>query len=211
MDILLRELFSFPLIVYTFPLLLIIPFWLITALGVVDIEVLDFGDSDVEADVDSGAGGWLNTLGLDGVPFTVALTFIDVYALAFTYVGKQFFNSFLDPILTATAAGAAVALFALVLAVPVSAICIKPLKRFFRTHEGVKKDSLIGTICTVTTGSVTDSFGQATTQDGMVLTVRATMPNDIGKGAEVVLLDYQTEQDCYLVVTHEELMRSSSN
>jgi len=197
MDILIRELFSFPLIVYTFPLLVLIPFWIVAALGAVDLEILDFGDTDSDAESDSFAADWLHKLGLDGVPFTVAITLIDVYALAFAFIGKKFFNTFLDPILTATAAGAAIALFALVLAVPVSAICIKPLRRFFATHEGVRKDTLIGTICTVTTGTVTDTFGQATTEDGMVLTVRATLPNNITKGAKVVLLDYHSEQDSY--------------
>lgn len=210
MDILLRELFSFPLIVYTFPLLIIVPFWLIASLGMIDLEILDVGDGDIDADGESFFGDWLNKLGLDGVPLTVAITFLDVYGLAFTYVGKKFFNSFLDPILTATAAGATIALVSLLLAIPASAICIKPLRRFFATHEGVRKDSLIGTVCTVTTGSVTDTFGQATTDDGMVLTIRATFPNEISKGTRVVLLEYHPENDWYSVVTHEELMRSSS-
>lgn len=182
--------------------------WLLAFAGLVDLEVFDF---DSDGDSDSTAGSWLETLGLHGVPLTVALTIVDIYAFAFTYLARKYITPLFDGVLTATAIGFIIATAALLIALPLSAICIKPLRNVFHTHEGVAKKDLDGTICTVTTLNVTETFGQACTDDGMVFTVRAVTPNDIAKGSRVVLLEYSPEGDSYSVVTQTELMAMSSS
>ncbi|MCF2947105.1 hypothetical protein L0668_03235 [Paraglaciecola aquimarina] len=207
MDLFLSQIFSFPTIIFTIPLIVLMLFWLLAFAGLVDIELFDF---DSDAETVGATGSWLETLGLNGVPLTVALTLLDIYAFAFTYLAKKYLMPLLDGILTSTAIGLIIAVFAVMIAIPISALCIKPLRKVFHTHEGVAKRDLDGTICTVTTQSVTETFGQATTDDGMVFSVRAQTPNDIVKGSRIVLLEFSTEDDSYLVATQSEVMAMSS-
>lgn len=208
MDLFLNEVFSFPTVIFTLPLLVLTLLWLMAFAGLLDLDILDF-DTDTESS--SVSASWLETLGLNGVPLTVSLTIIDIYAFSFTYLARKYAAPLFDGILTATAQGAVVAAFAIIIALPLTALCIKPLRRFFVTHEGLAKNELIGTICTLTTLTVNETFGQAVTPDGMVLNVRASSPNTIGKGSKIVLIDYLVLQDCYSVVTESELMAMSSS
>lgn len=212
MELFLAEAFSFPTIIFAFPLVIFLLFWLMAFAGFVDLEILD-ADVEIEADSSSGSGfsSWLQSLGLDGVPFTVALTLLDIYAFAITYLARKYLAPLFDGLLTATAAGAIIAVFAVLIAIPLSALCIKPLRKLFITHEAIGKDQLQGRICTVTTLKVTSTFGQATTEDGMLLNVRASEPNDLSKGSKVALLEYFEQYDTYSVVSEAELMAMSSS
>ena len=210
MELFLSEAFSFPTIIFAFPLVILLLFWLMALVGFVDLEILDI-DADVESESGSGASSWLQSLGLDGVPVTVALTLLDIYAFAFTYLARKYLAPLFDGILTATAVGAIIAIVAVIIAVPLSALCIKPLRKLFVTHEAIGKGELIGSLCTVTTLKVTATFGQATTDDGMLLNVRAREPNDIKKGARVALLEFITHEDAFSVVSEAELMAMSSS
>ncbi|MDP5033215.1 MAG: DUF1449 family protein [Paraglaciecola sp.] len=211
MDAFLNDIFSFPTVIFTVPLIVLTLLWLMAFAGLLDLDILDFdADTSSDAGSETNSVSWLEKLGLDGVPLTVSLTLIDIYAFSFTYLARKYAAPLFDGALTATAQGAIVATFAIVIALPLSALCIKPLRRFFATHEGVAKSELIGTICTLTTLTVNETFGQAVTPDGMILSVRATTPNTISKGSKIVLIDYLVAQDSYSVVTESELMAMSS-
>lgn len=207
MDLFLNEVFSFPTIIFTIPLIVLLLFWLMAFAGLADIEMFDI---DADAQGDSAVGGWLETFGLNGVPLTVALTLVDIYAFALTYLLRKTVTPLFDGILSATAIGFIVAMFALMVALPIAALSCKPLRRVFETHEAVSKRNLGGVICTVTTQTVTESFGQATSDDGMVYAVRANTPNDLCKGSRIVLLEYSTEHDSYIVASEAEVMAMSS-
>jgi hypothetical protein len=210
MELFLNEVFSFPTIIFTIPLIVLMLFWLMAFAGLVDIEIFDI-DINADSDADAAGGGWLETLGLDGVPLTVALTLVDIYAFAFTYLARKYMTPLFDGILSATAIGFIVAVFAVIVAIPIAAFCCKPLRKVFHTHEAVSKKDLDGVICTVTTQTVTESFGQATADDGMVYAVRANTPNDLCKGSRIVLLEYSKEHDSYVVASEAEVMAMSSS
>jgi hypothetical protein len=209
MELFLNEAFSFPTLIFTVPLIVFMLFWLMAFAGLVDIEIFDI-DVDADNDSDAAVGGWLETLGLDGVPLTVALTLVDIYAFAFTYLARKYLTPLFDGILSATAIGFIVAIFAVLVAIPVASICCKPLRKLFYTHEAVSKKDLDGVTCTVTTQTVTESFGQAAADDGMVYSVRANTPNDLCKGSRIILLEYSTEHDSYIVASEAEVMAMSS-
>lgn len=209
MELFLNEVFSFPTIIFTILLIVLMLFWLMAFAGLMDIEIFDINvDADSDADA---AGGWLESLGLDGVPLVVVLTLVDIYAFAFTYLARKYLTALLDGLLTATAIGFVVAIFAVVVAIPIAAICCKPLRKVFHTHQAVAKTDLDGLICTVTTETVTETFGQATADDGMVYSVRANTPNDLCKGSRIVLLEYSMEHDSYIVASEVEVMAMSSS
>tara|TARA_R110002153_G_scaffold68547_8_gene182038 strand:+ start:18108 stop:18740 length:633 start_codon:yes stop_codon:yes gene_type:complete len=208
MELFLNEVFSFPTLIFTIPLIVFMLFWLMAFAGLVDIEIFDI---DADNGTDATVGGWLETFGLNGVPLTVALTLVDIYAFAFTYLARKYLTPLFDGILSATAIGFIVAIFAVLIAIPVAAMCCKPLRKIFYTHEAVSKKDLDGVICTVTTQTVTESFGQAAADDGMVYSVRANTPNDLCKGSRIVLLEYSTEHDSYIVASEAEVMAMSSS
>lgn len=209
MDIL-SFLLGFPTNIYFYILIFLMGYWVVVSLGLLDIEILD-GLLDSDVDGESGLDNWLSKLGLDGVPLTIAITLLDIYGLSFAYLGRKFIMPMLDGVLTATAAGATVAIFSLLFAIPISAICIKPLRKAFTTHEAVSKTELIGTICVVTTTRVDEHFGQAETPDGMRFNVRAQVPNTISKGSKVALIEFIEESDCFSVVTEADLMAMASS
>lgn len=208
MDMITEYLFSLPMVVFTIPAILILVIWAFSLIGMLDPELLDSftgGESEAEAD-----NGFLAKLGLDGVPLTVALTFIDVFGLALTYLARKYLMPLLDGMLTATAMGLLIAAVALIIAIPIAALCIKPLKPYLETQEGERKDELMGTFCIVKTSTVTESFGQAEGENGMIFSIRAKQPNSIKQGDRVALLEYDSVADTYSVTTEEELYAMSS-
>ncbi|MFT6085113.1 MAG: adenine/guanine phosphoribosyltransferase-like PRPP-binding protein [Glaciecola sp.] len=208
MDNFLEYIFSFPIITFTIPLMIMIVFWIFALFGTIDIAILD---PDLETESTDAAGSsFLESLGLDGVPLTVAVTLIEIYGFVFVYLAKKFITPLFDGILTATASGFVVAIFALVLAIPFAAYTSKPLRRVFITHEAIEKSDLIGTYCIVTTQTVTETFGQARAEDGMIYSVRTTSDHQISGGSRIVLIDFNKDDDTYMVVTEAELMAMSS-
>lgn len=210
MDQLIEYFFSLPMIVFTIPLIILVFIWAFTLLGMLDIEIFDFLSADDVSGEAGDGGNIFSKLGLDGVPLTVALTLVDVYGLAFAYLARKYLMPLLDGILAATALGALIALVALVIAIPLAAVCIKPLKRFYVIHEGESKDEMMGTICVVKTQKVTNDFGQAVGKDGMIFSIRASEPNTIKQGDRVALLEYDALTDTYSVTSEHELMAMSS-
>lgn len=208
MDNFLEYIFSFPIIAFTIPLMIMIVFWIFALLGTIDIEILD---PDIESEsADGTSSSFLESLGLDGVPLTVAITLVEIYGFVFVYMARKFITPLFDGILTATASGFVIAIFSLILAIPFAAYTSKPLRRVFVTHEAIEKSDLIGTYCIVTTQNVTQSFGQARSEDGMIYSVRTAPDHQIAGGSKVVLIDFNKENDTYTVVTEAELMAMSS-
>jgi hypothetical protein len=200
--IMLTEFFNFPLIFFTFPALILSFLWLVSVLGFLDIEFLDF---DFSSDTEVDGSSLFEKLGFDGVPLLVILTLVDFYGLAFTYSAKKILLPLFDDLLTATAAGATIAIFSLIIAIALTSVCVRPMRRFFVVHEGESKDDWVGLICTVTTQQVTETFGQASSDQGLVMSIRANTPNIMKKGTRIVLLEYIQSEDCYTVITEEEL------
>jgi membrane protein implicated in regulation of membrane protease activity len=209
MDNFLEYIFSFPIIAFTIPLMIMIVFWIFALFGTIDIEILD---PDIETEsTDGAASSFLEALGLDGVPLTVAVTLVAIYGFVFVYLAKKFINPLFDGILAATASGFVITIFALILAIPFAAYTSKPLRRVFVTHEAIEKSDLIGTYCIVTTQTVTETFGQARADDGMIYSVRTTPDQQIAGGSRIVLIDFNKDDDTYIVVTEAELMAMSSS
>lgn len=184
-------------------------FWAFALLGMLDIEILD-GSADTD-NADAGNGSFLESLGLDGVPLTVAITLVEIYGFAFVYVARKYISPLFDGILTMTAAGFVIAVLSLIIAIPFAAYTCKPLRRIFEVQEAISKSELIGTYCIVTTQTVTESFGQARADDGMIYSVRTAPGFQIAGGSKVVLIDFNETNDTYTVVTEAELLAMSSH
>lgn len=215
MEVFLNNLASFPVVVYTFLMAIIICYWLLALLGAVDIEMFDLNfdvDLDLEIDGDvgvdshstglSGVTGFMLKWGLTGVPVTVVVSILIAFSWLICYVVYSIIYPLIPLDIVKTIFGIVLLAMSFVFAIPLTSWIIRPLKKVFITHDAVKKSSLIGSECMVKTGSVTPSFGQATYDDGgagMIFDVRAPEDEGIKKGDLVVLVEYNEDEGSYQI------------
>ena len=225
---------SFPTVAMTALLAAVLGYWLLVALGLLDIDLFDLdldlyaspalegagealdglgegleggqGADGADGDADTAAGGWvgatLRALGLSGVPLTVSLSLVVLAGWVATYLGSRFVGAAGGPLgaelgLAVLAAGTAVG-------VGVAAVGVKPLRPVFRTHQAASIRSFVGRECTVTTLSVTESFGQAEIDDGgagLLVQVRTRREGTaLGRGSKALIFDYDGDDEVFLVV-----------
>lgn len=221
MDVFLVNVVSFPVIVYTFLLFVMVFYWILAFVGILDIELLD-ADVDLEFDQDfdlnmdlgtdvetpnlSGITGFMLRWGLTGIPVTVVVSLLILFSWMICYFIVSIFYSYIPWESLKTLIGIAVLIFSFLLSVPLTAKLIRPFKGIFVTHSAVSKVALIGKVCLVKTGSVTETFGQGEMEDGgagMILDVRADKALGIKKGDTVVLIEYDSEDGSFTVAKAE--------
>jgi hypothetical protein len=98
--------------------------------------------------------------------------------------------------------GVIVLVGALVIALPIVALIIRPIAPVFAIKEGKSNADYIGHACTVTTGSVDEQFGQATIEDGgtvLIIAVRCDRPGRLARGDRALIIEFDRERQAYLV------------
>ena len=209
MDVFLYNVSSFPVVVYTFMLFIVVFYWVLALIGAVDIELFDTDveiglemDSEIDGTGLGGVTGFMLKWGLTGIPVTVVVSLLILFSWMICYFMVSIFYPYIPwqgikPVL-----GVVVLIISFMLAIPVTAWMIKPFKGIFVTHSAVRKATLIGKECTIKTGSVSSTFGQADLEDsgaGMLLDVRADSTLGLKKGDAVILIDYNEEDGSYTV------------
>lgn len=201
---------GFPTVVMTVMLGIIFLYWVLAIIGAVDIDVLDL-DVDVDMDADaSGVGGLtglLSTLGLSGPPVTVVLSILIVLTWLFSYFSSAYLLPLIPWGMLRDFIGAGMLVGSFVLAIPITAQVIKPLKGLFVVHSAKTKSQYVGSTCKITTLEVSDTFGQAEIDDGeagIIVSVRATMPNSFKKGDKAVVVSYNEDKRTYEIVPENE-------
>lgn len=199
---------SFPTAIYTALLGVVLVYWVLAIVGLVDFEHSGF-DLDVhpQADADPAELGtvasYVVTFGLDGVPFSVAVSLIVLYG----WVASCLAGMWLQPLVPAGVldwlGGTAVFGAASALAIVLSARTIRPLRKLFVTHAAISNAALVGQLCRVVTGSVDQRVGRAeVAQRGASINIRvwAKEPNALTKGSSARIVDYDAERARYLIV-----------
>jgi hypothetical protein len=166
-------------------------------------EALGGGGGDGDVGKSGGSGGGL--LGLGSVPITISLSFVLLGAWCASLLGMFYGASILgDGVLLALA----VLVLALLLALPIAAILVKPLAPVFAVREGKSNRDYVGHVCTVTTGHVDADFGQATIEDGatvLVIPVRCDRTGAFTRGAKALIVDFDDTRQAYIVEPAGEL------
>jgi hypothetical protein len=86
--------------------------------------------------------------------------------------------------------------------VVLSAIAARPLVPVFAARHANRHADMVGKIVVISTGSVTERFGNAFFDDGgagVTLHVRSDSANQLKKGDRVVLVEHDAERDTFLV------------
>jgi hypothetical protein len=211
MEVFIINITSFPVVIYTFLLTIIVLYWLLALFGALDIEIFDT-DLDIDVDADLGpdvnaesvgmVAGFMLKWGLIGVPVTVVISGLVLISWVICYMAVLLILPWIPTELLKSIVGLVLLVVSFALSIPVTAWCIKPMKGIFVSHSAVKKSALIGLECEVKTGTVNSKFGQAELQDGgagMLLGVRCQDDEIIKKGDRVVLVKYDSEEDVYWV------------
>lgn len=196
---------SFPTIIFTVLLIVCVFYWLISFLGLVDIDALD-----LDADTGSDSSGGVNTvaglamkLGLNGVPLPIVVTFISLIAWFVSYYATYFASKYL-PDLIELVARVGIFVISLWVAVLLTARIIRPLRAFFKQAEQDTEKKIIGQLAIVRTGRVDENFGEATVADGgagLMVKVRPYKNETFKRGDRVILLEYLEELNIYKIIS----------
>jgi hypothetical protein len=174
----------------------------------------DDGGDGGDADGAQGGGhhgvlsGLMASLKLRSVPATVVLSLIVLFAWLFSIFGMQATAAWLPEGLYGVARFA-VFVIAPVLALPFASIMIRPLAPLFAPPKETKHQSLVGKVCTVRTGTVTDRFGEALLEDGgagLVVRVRVDTGQAVKRGDQVVITGYDAARQEFSVAPMENLL-----
>lgn len=161
----------------------------------------DGGDGGHDSDADIGdSGGIWAALGLGRVPITISVSLV----VFFAWVACLVIMSYLDGIdgLPRWLLGTAVLVGALLLSIPPAALVARPLAPVFVIAAAKKRTDYIGSVCTVTTGRVGSSFGQARIEDGgddLLIQVRCDKGNVFSRNAKALIIDYDEAREAYLI------------
>ena len=171
----------------------------------------DGGDAGDAGDADEAQGAVaaiMSALHLRSAPATVIFSLIITFAWLASVVTMQVVTR-MAPALAGPLLSLAVLLGSFVLALPLTSIAARPLAKVFAPKHAPAKADFIGRTCTVRTGSVNRKFGEATLQDGgagLVLRIRVDDNKQLGRGDQALIVDYDAEQETYLVEPMRDVM-----
>jgi hypothetical protein len=227
----LQALVAFPTAIFTILLGVVVLYWALVILGALDLDVLESAEGATDGiDVASeaftptethGADGFLgsalpsmmNGLGLRGVPLTVWLSLFVLVAWAVSLLGMRFVGGALAAVVGPFVSGSIVLLVALVAGVVSAAVATRPMQRVFVAHTATSKRSLVGKVCTVTTLRVDGDFGQAEVADGgagLLVQVRCDEPNDLTRGCQALIFDYDPDEGIFHVSRFDDPVDTSA-
>jgi hypothetical protein len=219
---------TFPNVVFTIALGIVIVYWLFVLLGALDIDLFgghdvggahDIGDvagggHDVagghDAGHDGGGDGDGNGHGHDndsesgGLWHVLGLGDVPLTISISCIVLTGWLASMLGThyIEDDGALRFAILAGAFVVALPAAAVLVRPLRRVFRVSEGKTNRDYEGHTCTITTGTVDDKFGQATIEDGgtvLIIAVRCDKPDKLKRGDKALVIEFDPERQAYIV------------
>jgi hypothetical protein len=217
---------TFPVVVYTVLLGASLVYWVFVVVGAVSLDshhAGDHGGLDLDGDGipdhveghgaeggdahhGGGLAGMMAALKLRSAPATVVLSVVVLFSWIFSIVGLQL----LAALLPAAAMGAVKLLLLFVaplLALFPTSLAVRPLAKIFAPPRAVASKDLVGKLCTIRTGTVTEKFGEATLDDGgagLVVRVRVESGEKLARGQQAVIVDYDDQRHEYTVAPMEE-------
>lgn len=205
---------GYPTAIYTVLLGVVVIYWLLAMLGMVDIEHSGL-DVDVHmhthADGDTSDIGQLASyvvaLGLNGVPFSVAVSLLVLVSWTVCCLGGEWLLPLVPTMAFQLLAGTVLLVASAVVAIPITAVAIRPLRGLFVSHTAVTNAALVGQLCRVVTGVVNEKDGRAeVARRGASLNIRvwATTPNTLKRGSPALIVEYDEVAGRYLIAAHDD-------
>jgi len=201
---------QFPTLIYSTLLGIVVIYWIVGLLGLVD---LDFsGDVDLDIDVDSdvdisvgGLTGLMLTFGLTGVPFTLIISIIILICWLISFYLQFYILAWLPDGWLYYLMGSVASFIVFLISLPLTAVVIRPLKGMFKSVETATSHDLVGKNATIATGTVSETFGQARLFNNgaeILLDVRCDKEHNLKTGDNVLLIEYLQEKHTYMVAPY---------
>ena len=173
------------------------------------------GAADQLGDVDGGVAhggnaGIVGALKLRSAPATVVLSGILLFSWIFTMLGMRAVEAALpEPGLALTLSKVALLVVAPLLSLFPTSLAVRPLARVFTPVKATTHDALVGKLCTIRTGTVTDRFGEALLEDGgagVVVRVRVESGEKLARGDQAVIVGYDADKQEFTVAPMEDVL-----
>lgn len=220
---------AFPTAIYTTVVLLCLVYWLFVILGALDMDFLGGAEGAVKGSVEGAAKGLVDgaakgifgdphgavdgkvggvgaaegvavsAIGLDSlrkVPVTITLSVFALLGLGLSGSVCLALGGHPGWLL-----GAGIFLASAVLSLVMTAFAVRPLIPLFSVNRALQKRDLLGKVAEVSTGSVTETFGQAILEDGgasLILQIRDAS-RVLVRGDKVLLVDLDETTGTYTV------------
>ncbi len=201
--------FSFPTVVFTILLAVAVIYWLISLLGLVD---LDGGDGDIDIDPSADVGGLMVTLGLQGVPLPLVLTLLFLSSWLLAYFADLLFGAVLGGGWGHVVFGLLVIPGALFAGLLVTSVLVRPLRPLFRrAYKRPLQKQVIGTACVVLAFNESTGKGRAEAhRDGAHLILQIRSDASLARRDRVVLVEYLSDQQAYWVMPEADFLSGSA-
>ncbi|NES14445.1 MULTISPECIES: DUF1449 family protein [Micromonospora] len=187
---------SFPTVLFSFLLVVVVGYWLLVLTG-----VFDLGE---DLDVHGVPGGILAGLGFGGLPSAIVFSLLVGVAWFVSLAGSALLDGFGFGAGARIAVSLAVLLAALLCAWLVTRLVAVPLSRLFPAGSEASRHAFVGRLCVIRTGQVTGDFGQAevTAADGSsaVVQVRQHRAEPLRAGSSALIYDYDPDGEFFWVM-----------
>jgi len=199
---------QFPTVIYSTLLGIVVIYWLVGIVGLIDLDFSGDADIDVDSDIDASVGGLtglLLTFGLTGVPFTLVISIVILVCWLISFYLQFYMLTWLPSGWLYYVMGTLSNLVVFVISLPITAIFIRPLKGMFNSVETTQSNSLVGKDAVIATGTVSTTFGQARVfNEGaeLLLDVRCDPEHTLKMGDKVLVIEYSQEQHTYIVAPY---------
>ncbi|MGP4713789.1 MULTISPECIES: hypothetical protein [unclassified Psychrobacter] len=197
----------YPTLVFTGLVMFVTLYWIVSLLGMVDMDSVDVGDSADISDVSSAGffSGLLLKFGLYGVPLIIILTLISLIGWLLSYVYTSLLHDYISSGILYWVFGTGALLLVLVVSMWLTGLIIAPIRKNIAKIPKRNAISNIGKTAIVRTLSVTDKHGEAQLSDGgagLILKIRpdsSEQEYSLKQGDKVVLVEYLAEANTYRV------------
>jgi len=203
----------YPTIVFTSLVMFVTLYWMVSLLGMADMDSVDFGESGSDAAVsDLSSTGFFTGLmlkfGLYGVPLVIILSLVSLIGWLLSYLYTSFLHQNFDSGVLYYVFGTGALIFVLVVSMWLTGMIISPIRKNIARIPKRNSANNVGKIAIVRTLSVTDKHGEAELNDGgagLILKVRSDNSTSLlKKGDRVMLVAYLEETNTYQVVPVED-------
>ena len=198
----------YPTIIFTGLVMFVTLYWVVSLLGMTDMDSVDLGDAGGDVDVSnlSSTGfftGLMLKFGLYGVPLIIILSLISLIGWLLSYLYTSFLHQYFDSGILYYLFGTGALVFVLVVSMWLTGLIISPIRKNIAKIPKRNSSNNVGKIAVVRTLSVTDKHGEAVLNDGgagLILKIRSDInDNSLKQGDKVVLVEYLDEANTYRV------------
>ena len=203
----------YPTIIFTGLVMFVTLYWVVSLLGMADMDTIELGDLGGDTDVAnlSSTGfftGLMLKFGLYGVPFIIILSLISLIGWLLSYLYTSFLHQYFDSGILYYLFGTGALVFVLVVSMWLTGIIISPIRKNIAKIPQRNFSNNVGKVAVVRTLSVTDKHGEAALNDGgagLILKIRSDNTDNLLKqGDKVLLVAYVEEANTYRVTPVKE-------